>query len=152
MADESRDITQYLLNWSQGDHSALERLMPIVYDDLRRLARRKVFNAGPLQIDPTVLVHDAYIRLIDQTRVNWQNRAHFFAIAAEIIRRVMVDHVRTLRRKKRGGDAHIVTLHTQIADDSSKFDVESLNDALERLSAIDQRQARIIELRFFAGL
>src|SRR5262245_52211367 len=98
--------------------------MPIVYNDLRRLARRKLINAAVAYVEPTALVHDAYIRLVDQARVNWQNRAHFFAIASEILRRVLVDHARGLKRKKRGGDAQRVTLHSQIgAKEAANVDI-----------------------------
>jgi RNA polymerase sigma factor (TIGR02999 family) len=150
----SENVTQFLIDWSQGDPEALENLMPLVYNELRRLARSKLrrLEQNPT-IEPTALVHDAYIRLIDQTRVNWQNRAHFFAIAAETMRRILVDHARSRLRKKRGGDRQQVSLESAlVAGDIKDFNLLALNDALDRLAVIDEKQARIIELRFFAGL
>jgi RNA polymerase sigma-70 factor (ECF subfamily) len=152
--DVSGNVTQFLIDWSQGDPGALENLMPLVYNELRRLARLKLLRLeqNPT-IEPTSLVHDAYIRLIDQNRVNWQNRAHFFAIAAETMRRILVDHARSRLRKKRGGGRKQVSLESAlVASDLKDFNLLALNDALDRLAAIDEKQARIIELRFFAGL
>ena len=152
--DVSGNVTQFLIDWSQGDPDALENLIPLVYNELRRLARSKLLRLeqNPT-IEPTSLVHDAYIRLIDQNRVNWQNRAHFFAIAAETMRRVLVDHARSRLRKKRGGDQKHVTIESElVSKDVKDFNLLALNDALDRLAVIDEKQARIIEFRFFAGL
>ena len=148
------DITQYLLDWSEGDSAAFTELVPLVYDELRRLARRHVMRNGARQvIEPTILVHESYLRLIDQTRVNWRNRAHFFAIASEIMRRVLVDHARLIHRKKRGGDAVHVTLHDNIiSNEKTTLDLLALNEALDKLAAFDSSQARVIELRYFGGL
>src|SRR5215467_10598971 len=104
-SDEGTDVTKLLLAWNNGDPSALDRLMPVVYDELRRLARRQMRSENPGHtLQATALVNDAYLRLVDQTRVNWQNRAQFFAVAAQVIRRVLGDHARARHRLKRGGD------------------------------------------------
>ena len=129
--------------------------MPLVYDELRRMARyymKSEDRAHTLQ--PTALVHDAYIRLVDQNRVNWQNRAHFFGVAAQIIRRVLVDHARARHRLKRGGLALKVTLIDDIAAaaNQAELDLVALDEGLNRLAELDERQSRIVELRFFGGL
>ena len=128
--------------------------MPLVYEELRRLARRQMRAELPEHtLQPTVLVNEVYMRLVDQKRVNWQNRAHFFGAAAHIIRRVLVDHARTRRRQKRGGNAVKVSLDDGIgATEPAQLDVVALDDALSQLSKLDPQQERIIELRFFAGL
>ncbi|MBI4474413.1 MAG: sigma-70 family RNA polymerase sigma factor [Acidobacteria bacterium] len=150
----SPDVTQLLLAWNSGDRAALDNLMPIVYEELRRLARRHMRSEDPAHtLQATALVNDAYIRLVDQKRVNWQNRAHFFGAAAEIIRRVLVDHARARGRLKRGGNALKVSLNDEInAAEPVRLDVVALDDALSQLAKLDPQQERIIELRFFAGL
>ena len=149
-----KDVTGLLLDWNNGDRKALDHLMPLVYGELRRLAGRymRSENVGHT-LQPTALVHDAYLRLVDQTRVNWQNRAQFFGVAATVIRRLLVDHARTRHRLKRGGGALKVTLSPDVAaPESRNFNLVALDDALERLAAMDAQQSRIIELRFFGGL
>lgn len=149
-----RDVTLILKDWSKGDPAAIEALMPLVYGELRRMARRvmRSESAGHT-LQPTALVHEAYLRLVDQTRVNWQNRAHFFAVAAQVIRRILVDHARARRRLKRGGGVLKITLSETISrDDAAGLDLAALDSALIRLAALDERQGRIIELRFFGGL
>ncbi len=146
-------VTQLLANWSQGDARALEKLMPLVYDELRRLARsymRRERHGHTLQT--TGLVHEAYIRLVDQ-KVTWQSRAHFYGIAAQMMRRVLVDHANTQQRAKRGGGAIKLSLDDhELAANVPEMDVVALDEALGRLEKIDPLRARIVELRFFAGL
>jgi RNA polymerase sigma factor (TIGR02999 family) len=148
------DITQLLLAWNDGDRAALDNLMPIVYDELRRLAQHQMrFEAPEHTLQATVLVNEAYLRLVDQRRVNWQNRAHFFGAAANIIRRVLVDHARARDRKKRGGGAVKVTLYEEIVPARAvQLDVVALDHALQELARLDPQQERIVEMRFFAGL
>jgi len=147
-------VTELLLAWNKGDPGALDRLVLVVYDELRRLARQQMrFEAPEHTLQPTVLVNEAYLRLVDQQRVNWQNRAHFFGAAAEIIRRILVDHARARNRLKRGGSAVRVSLCEEIrAATVGPLDVVVLDDALGQLAQFDPQQARIVELRFFAGL
>jgi RNA polymerase sigma factor (TIGR02999 family) len=146
------EITELLLQWNRGDRAALDRLMPLIYSELRRLARQKMRNEDPGHtLQPTALVSDIYLRLVDQRRVNWQNRAHFFGAAAQIIRRVLIDHARARRRLKRG--AVNITLDSRIAAAAPpQLDIVLLDDALTRLANLDAQQAKVIELRFFAGL
>ncbi len=154
MNSDPADVTQLLLAWNSGDRSALDRLMPLVYEELRRVARRHMLGEHPgHSLQATALVNDVYIRLVDQRRVNWQNRAHFFGAAAQIIRRLLVEHARARHRLKRGGDELQVTLNDEIEVSAAvELDVVALDDALSRLAKLDPQQARIIELRFFAGL
>jgi len=128
--------------------------MSVVYDELRRMARRYMRSEDTAHtLQPTALVHDAYLRLVDQSSVKWQNRAHFFGVAAQIIRHILVDHARTRNALKRGGASFKVTLTEDlIAAEQVDLDVVRLDDALGRLSALDSRQGRIVELRFFGGL
>lgn len=158
MADDegaATGITQLLIAWSDGRRDALENLVPLVYQDLRRIA------AGYMQREPaghalqaTALVHEAYVRLIDQRQVKWRNRAHFFGVAAGMMRRILVDHARLRRAEKRGGEWERVTLvgDELAADGPSVIDVLVLHQSLERLAAFDPRQERIVELRYFGGL
>jgi RNA polymerase sigma factor (TIGR02999 family) len=149
-----RDVTQLLLAWNKGDRAALDTLMPVVYDEIRRLARRQLrLEAQQYTLQPTLLVNEVYLRLVDQRQVNWQNRAHFFGAAAQIIRRILVDHARARHRLKRGGSAVRVTLSDGIgAAPDASVDVVALDDALGQLSKFDPQQGRIVELRFFGGL
>lgn len=146
-------VTQLLARWTGGDKQALEDLLPLVYDELRRLARRYLQQERPGHtLQSTALVHEAYLRLVDQN-VSWQNRAHFFGIAAQMMRRILVDHARSRSAAKRGDGACRVTLDEGlIALEQRDLDVVALDDALTKLSTIDPQQARIVELRFFAGL
>ena len=150
----SQQITQLLLAWGKGDQSALDALVPLVYDELRKVAARRLRRQrSGHTLQTTALVNEAYLRLIDARRVNWQNRTHFLAMSARLMRRVLVDYARTKRADKRGGDVIRVTLSeaTDRADDIAE-DVIALNDALETLEKIDPRKGRIVEFRFFAGL
>ena len=146
-------ITSLLVRWSQGDHSALEQLAPIIYDDLLRLARARLRREyGEHTLEPTALVHEAYLRLADQTQLHAENRAHFYAIAANTMRRVLIEHARKRLAQKRGGGVRI-TLQTgmDIADQRAP-DVVVLDDTLRRLAEIDERKSRAIELKFFGGM
>ena len=147
-------MTELLVQWRAGDHEALDRLMPLVYDELRRRARRFMGREshGHL-LEPTALVNEAYLRLIDQSRANWQNRTQFFAIAAQVMRRILVDQARANRAEKRGGGAAPlrITQIESIAEEPS-VDVLALDAALDELATLDGRQSRLVELRYFGGL
>jgi RNA polymerase sigma-70 factor, ECF subfamily len=154
----SPDVTQLLLGWSGGDRSASEQLMAAVYAELHAQAARAMGREMPEHtLQATALVNEAYLRLIDQRRVEWRNRAHFFGVAAQLMRRILVDHARGRDAAKRGGGVRPVTLgHADAAGDATPdeggVDVLVLHDALERLAAIDPRQARVVELRYFGGM
>src|SRR6201986_720133 len=146
----SNSVTSLLVRWSQGDHSALEQITPIIYDDLLRLARARLRREyGEYTLEPTGLVHEAYLRLADQTKLHAENRAHFYAIAANTMRRVLIEHARKRMAQKRGGGVR-VTLQTgmDIAEERAP-DVVVLDDALRRLAEIDESKSRAIELKFF---
>ncbi|HEY5276882.1 MAG TPA: sigma-70 family RNA polymerase sigma factor [Coriobacteriia bacterium] len=152
------DITALLLAWNSGDPEALNRLLPAVYAELRRLARRELQRErANHSLEPTALIHELYLGLIDQRRTKWESRAHFFAIAAQLMRRILVDHARARNALKRGGGAGVVQIDAadDAADDTpgpSHVDLLELDQALERLSARSPEQGRIVEMRFFAGL
>jgi len=144
-----------LVEWSHGDQDALERLTPLVYSELRRLARRHLSRErSDHTLQSTALVHEAYLRLVDQRNVQWQNRAHFFGVAAQLIRRILIDHARARQAGKRGAGACLLSLDEALDAPSGgrPLDIVALDDALEQLAKIDPRQSRIVELRFFAGL
>ena len=146
-------ITQLLCEWSKGDQAALDQLMPLVYDELRRLARsylRRERSDHTLQA--TALVHEAYLRLIDQHSVSWHNRAHFFGIASQMMRRILVNHALARGAAKRGGAATKLSLDETVGFEQRDVDLIALDQALKELEALDLRQARIVELRFFGGL
>jgi RNA polymerase sigma factor (TIGR02999 family) len=168
-APDSR-VTQLLIDWSAGDQRALGELMPLVYSELRRLAERQLRAERPSHtLQRTALVHEAYLRLINQRNANWQNRAQFIGLAAQLMRRILIDHARARRRAKRGGgmtpvsldqtgvilgspeqeDAHVEAL--EFAEDPT-VDLSAIDSALTRLEALDPKQGRIVELRFFGGL
>ena len=149
-----RDVTELLLAWNTGDRTALDCLMPLVYEELRRLARRYMRSENSAHsLQATVLVNEAYIRLVDQQRVNWKNRAHFFGAAAQIIRRVLVEHARARGRLKRGGDALKVPFDGESDPRSEvQWDLIALDDALNQLTKLDPQQERVVELRYFTGL
>ena len=148
------EVTQLLLAWSQGDRSALDRLIPLVYAELRRLAHHYMGLERPGHtLQTTALVNEAYLRLIDSSQVQWQNRAHFFAVSAQLMRRILVDFARAHRNLKRGGEAQRVSLdEALLAPQETDADLVALDEALTALAAIDPRQARAVELRFFGGL
>jgi RNA polymerase sigma factor (TIGR02999 family) len=147
-------ITQLLVQWSNGDQQALDQLTPLVYDELRQMARtylRRERSDHTLQA--TALVHEAYLRLIDQHSVSWQNRAHFFGIASQMMRRILVNYALARATAKRGGNAEKLSLDEALSfDDEREMDLILLNEALEELERLDPKQTRIVELRFFGGL
>ncbi len=148
------EITGQLLAWRAGDAAALEALIPVVYQELHRMAERHLRqeNVGHT-LQPTALVNEAYLRLIDQTQVEWQNRAHFFGVAAQMMRRILVDHAKAKHRDKRGGNAIKLSLDAALDYGQERAaEVVALDDALEALAAFDQRKSRIVELRYFGGL
>jgi RNA polymerase sigma factor (TIGR02999 family) len=154
MADSAENVTQLLRNWSQGDERAASELLPIVYEELRRLARRYMRNERPEHtLQTTALIHEAYLRLVDQRKTQWQNRAQFFAVAAHMMRRILVDYARRRAYQKRGGGSFNVFLEENavIARERGP-EIVALDSALERLAAIDARKARVVELRYFGGL
>lgn len=156
------EVTRTFLRWRQGDAGALHALLPLVYDEMRRLAGgylQKESSGHTLQ--PTALAHEAYLRLLDQRHVTWQNRAHFMGLAAQAMRRILTDHARKRDAQKRGGGAVHVALEDLAASGAEPaastagpqgVSAEDLDDALERLATLDERQARVVELRFFTGL
>lgn len=148
-----QDITGLLDDWSRGDRRALDRVLPVVYAELRRIAHRQLRNERPGHtLQPTALVHEAYLRLVDQHSVGWQNRAHFFGVAAQVMRRILVDHARRQAAKKRGDGAQRVALDDVPATARDDVPVLALDRALERLARLDPGLARIVELRAFGGL
>lgn len=155
MDDElQHEVTQILHEWSDGDKDAPARLMPLVYNELRRQARNYLARErGSHTLQPTALVHEAYLRLVDQTRISWQNRAHFFGIAANMMRRILVDHARSHASEKRGGAAVRLSIEDiQIPLEQRASDLITLDEALEKLVGFDERKAKIVEMRFFGGL
>jgi RNA polymerase sigma factor (TIGR02999 family) len=149
------DVTALLLAWRGGDQSVGERLLPAIYAELHRQAERAMRReASEHTLQPTALVHEAYLRLVDQSRVEWRNRAHFFGVAAQLMRRILVDHARARLAAKRGGDVQRMTLSDADApaDADEGVDVLALHEALESLTKLDPRQARLVELRYFTGL
>jgi RNA polymerase sigma factor (TIGR02999 family) len=150
----NEDVTQLLVDWRNGDPEALDRLLPVVYDELRRLARGYLGRErSDHTLAATALVNEAFLRLIDQRKVQWQGRSHFFGIAAQMMRRILVDHARQHNAGKRGGAARKLALDEALALSEEKdLDLVALDDALKDLAALDPRQSRIVELRFFGGL
>ena len=155
MADvHSHDVTSLLAKWKAGDEAALQQLLPIVHEELRRLARRQMARERPGHtLQPTALVNEAYLRLVNLKQMQWQDRAHFFAMGARLMRRILVDFARARGYQKRGGGAKQVSF-TEALDvaEGQPTDVVALNDALEELAAVDERTSRVVELRFFGGL
>ena len=148
----SKSVTGLLIDWSRGDRSALDRLVPLVYDELRRLASQRLRRErSDNTIETTTLVHETYLRLVDQ-KVGWRNRAHFYGIAAQLMRRILVDRARRQRAAKRGGRVTIRVADLAALPIREEVDLAELDDALNGLAAVDARQSRIVELRFFGGL
>jgi RNA polymerase sigma factor (TIGR02999 family) len=147
-------ITDLLIAWGDGDQAALERLFPLVYDELRRVAAfylRRERSDHTLQ--PTALVNEVYLRLFDQRRVGWQNRAQFFGVAAQLMRRILVSHARSRHAAKRGGSVQRITLQDELAvTDQRDVNLLALDDALSKLETIDPEKSKLVELRFFSGL
>jgi len=153
-APAQQQITQLLGEWRLGDASALEKLIPLVQPVLQQLAHRYMSKERPGHtLQTTLLVNDAYLQLADRTHPNWQNRAHFFAVAAQLMRRIMVDHARQRQALKRGGGAMKVTLDESAhAAESRAVELLALDEALEKLAAFDKRKAEVVEMRYFGGL
>jgi len=151
----SENVSQLLAKWSEGDQQALDKLMPLVYGELRRLAgnylRRERQNHT---LQPTALVNEAYLKLIDQKRVRWQNRAQFFGVAAQMMRRILVDHARQHKAEKRGGSdqQRLSITNAETIVKKPELDLLALHEALEELTLMDPQQGRIVELKFFGGL
>lgn len=153
MAEGPATVTGLLHAWRQGDPAAFDRLVPLVYDELRRRARHYLRAERPNHtLQPTALVHEVYARLIGTSRVDWQNRAHFFALAARQMRQILVDSARARRYQKRGGGAVHVAFDEAIVATERGSDLEALDDAIDALAKKDERKARIVELRYFGGL
>lgn len=148
------DVTELLLRWSAGDAHALDELTPVIYDDLRRLARALLSRERPDHtLSATALVHEAYLKLVDQRRVNWENRAHFFGAAAHVMRRVLVDHARARGSGKRGGSAEKIAIQDNVAVvDALSESLLDLDAALTELATVDARKAQVVEMKYFAGM
>ena len=153
--EQSQNITVMLRRWSEGNREVLDDLLPLVYDELHKRARQYLRRErSDHTLQPTALIHEAYLKLIDQNDVSWQNRSHFFAISAQLMRRILVDHARAKHRDKRGGDDIKLPLEEAAlaAADEKSVDLIALDEALDRLAAVDAQQSRIVELRYFSGL
>jgi RNA polymerase sigma-70 factor (ECF subfamily) len=154
MSDSSRQITQLLDQWAGGDQAAFEQLLPLVYEDLHRQAGYMMpHESSGHTLQTTALVHEAYLKLVDQHSAHWQNRAHFFAVASQLMRRILIDHARRRHAGKRGGSSLKVELDEAVAiPGHADLDILRLNDALESLAQVAPREAQIVEMRFFGGL
>jgi RNA polymerase sigma factor (TIGR02999 family) len=153
-ASSPSEVTRLLKDWSTGDSAALDQLMPIMYAELRAIAARYLRRERQDHtLQPTALVNEAYLRLIDQKHVNWQNRAHFVGVAAQMMRRILVDHAKSHNRAKRGGGALRVTLDEEVAISEERADdLVLLDEALTALEAFDARKSRVVEMKYFGGL
>jgi RNA polymerase sigma factor (TIGR02999 family) len=154
MIPAPHEVTQLLVAWGDGDQSALDKLMPLVYDELHGLAHRYMAQERPEHtLQTSALVNEAYVRLVDQRNVHWQNRAQFFGIAATLMRRILVGYARSRKRVKRGAGAFQISLdEAAILSQERAADMVALDDALENLATVDKRKSHIVELRFFGGL
>ena len=150
----SKEVTNLLVEWKQGNKEAMDMLTPLVYNELRRLAERYLRNERSAQtLQPTALVHEAYLRLVAQNMPDWESRAHFFGVAAHLMRQILVDHARKHRSAKRGGGAEKLNIDEIVGLGVDRpTDIIALDDSLKALAEIDERKARVIELRFFGGL
>src|SRR5580658_6858717 len=147
------DISTLLRAWSGGDQGALEKLTPIVYDELRRLARRHMKRERPgHSLQTTALANEAYMRLVDYKRMQWQNRAHFFAVSSQLMRRILVDHARRHNQKRGGGVPHVSLEQAALLVADEDTDLVALDDAMNALARIDPRKVQVVEMRFFGGL
>ena len=154
MSASSQDVTQLLVAWRNGDEAARDELMPLVYQELHRLAHQYMSRERPGHtLQTSALVNEAFLRLVDQRDVKWQNRAHFFGIAGQMMRRILVDYARNRRYAKRGGGAAQVSLDEElIVSEERSAEVVALDEALSRLAAFDERKSQVVELKFFGGL
>jgi RNA polymerase sigma factor (TIGR02999 family) len=154
LEDRTHQITAWLTDWSNGDEIAFEQLMPLVYDELRRMARgymRRQPSEHTFQT--TEIIHEAYLKLANQEKQSWQNRAHFFGVAAKAMRHILVDYARAKHRGKRGGLAERITLHENVTTAANRSEeIVALDDALNQLAGLDQRKAQVVEMKFFGGL
>lgn len=151
----SHEITEMLHEWSGGNHDALDKLLPLIYDELHRQAANYLrHERADHTLQTTALINEAYLKLIDQRNVNWENRTHFFAIAAQSMRRILVDYAKAKRRAKRGGGDVQITFEENllVTANEKSIDLVALDEALNRLAAKDEQQARVVELRYFSGL
>jgi RNA polymerase sigma factor (TIGR02999 family) len=150
----TQELTHNLIEWRNGNDAAIEKILPVVYDELRRTARRNLRRErSEISIQTIELINEAYLKLVDQRESDWQNRAHFFAVAAKVMRNVLVDHARARQFAKRGGGARkLSTDEIHIASPEPDVNVIDLHEALNALSAFDERKGRIVELRYFGGL
>ena len=147
------DISALLCAWTDGDPSALEKLTPIVYDELHRLARRYMNHEhADHTLQATALVNEAYMRLVKYNQMQWQNRAHFFSVAAQLMRRILVDHARRLNLKRGGGIGHVALDESVVVGGTRDEELVALDDALNALARFDERKARVVEMRYFGGL
>lgn len=153
-ATSDHEVTQLLVSLGDGDSAALDKLMPLVYSELRRLARSRLGSErSDHTLNTTALVHEAYLKLADQNRINWQSRAQFFALASQAMRRILVDYARRRNAAKRGGNAVVTVRETDsVASEVRADELLALDESLKRLAAIDPRQSQIVECRFFGGL
>lgn len=149
-----QEFTQLLVEWRNGDKTALDRMTPVLYDELRRIARHFLARErSDHTLQPTALVHEAYLRLVDQHAVDWRNRAHFLGVAANMMRRILINHARAQQAAKREGYAHAVTLDDALGVFSNpRVDMLMLNHALQELTELDPQQGKVVELRYFGGL
>jgi RNA polymerase sigma factor (TIGR02999 family) len=154
MGEAERDVTRMLVAWSEQTPGAEDALFPLVYDELRRIASLHLQRERACHtLQPTALVHEAYLRLIDQTRVTWQNRSHFFGVAATMMRRILINHARGRATEKRGGVQHRLSLEdADVPVEQCAADLLALDEALERLADLDGRKSRVVELLYFGGL
>ena len=154
MPQASHEVTQLLHDWSNGDQAALDKLMPLVYDELRRMAKRYMARQGPGHtLQTTALINEAFIKLVGQPDKHWQNRAHFFGVAAQAMRSILVDYARTRQSEKRGGGAQQVSLDEALTVSEERASgLVALDEALKELARVDPRKCRVVELRYFGGL
>jgi len=150
----TREVTRNLIEWRNGNEAAIEKILPVIYDELRRSARRNLRReSADTSIQTIELINEAYLKLVDQRESDWQNRAHFFAVAARVMRRILVDFARSSGYQKRGGDWRRVTLADEIHDGvAADNDIVAIDEAVDALAEFDSRKARVVELRFFGGL
>jgi RNA polymerase sigma-70 factor (ECF subfamily) len=152
-APDNAQVSRLLQAWGNGDRAALDRLTPIVYEELRRLARRYMRGERPgHSLQTTALVNEAYMRLVDYKGMQWQNRAHFFAVSAQLMRRILVEHARRHNLKRGGGVQHVSLDETAIVGGDRTADLVALDDAIDALARLDARKAQVVEMRFFGGL
>ncbi len=154
MPHASHEVTQLLIEWSNGDQAALDKLMPLVYDELRRIARGYLARQGTgHSLQPTVLINEAFIKLVGNPEKKWENRAHFFGVAAQAMRHILVDYARSKQYAKRGGGVHLTPLDEALAVSAERVaELVALDDALKDLARVDPRKCKVVELRYFGGL